>query len=170
MYLAAGALLGRIVRLVLNDIGPEVPADALQRIAAYVGRPPTFDSLAAYEQWLRTNYAPFGSLADATWRHLAVTSQRRMDDGRFTVHYDPQIVQQLTSGVGRVDWWAAYDAIRCPTLLLRGESSDVLAAATAEAMTTRGPKCRLETVAGCGHAPLLDVPHQMALVEAFLAA
>jgi pimeloyl-ACP methyl ester carboxylesterase len=67
-----------------------------------------------------------------------------------------------------VDLWAAYDAIACPTRVIRGAKSDVLAADTAQEMTRRGPKAELRMVAECGHAPLLDVPHQMALVTEFL--
>jgi pimeloyl-ACP methyl ester carboxylesterase len=168
MYLASGPLKGRITHLLLNDIGPHVPEPALKRIAEYVGQPPVFDTLAAYETWLRQTYAPFGPLTDATWRHLTVTSHRRRDDGRVAVHYDPQIIQMFTSGVGRVDLWAAYDAVACPTRVIRGAKSDVLAADTAQEMTRRGPKAELRMVAECGHAPLLDVPHQMALVTEFL--
>jgi len=170
IYLASGPLKGRITHLLLNDIGPDVPAPAIQRILTYVGKPPAFDTLVAYEQWLRQTYASFGPLTDATWRHLTVTSHRRADDGRIVVHYDPQITQTLTSGVGRVDMWAAYDAIACPTLLVRGAASDVLAPETAEAMTKRGPKAALKLVQECGHAPMLDVPHQMKLVTGFLNA
>jgi pimeloyl-ACP methyl ester carboxylesterase len=167
IYLACGPLKGRITQLLLNDIGPHIPEPALKRIIDYVGHPPVFDTLAAYEKWLRQTYATFGHLTDATWRHLAVTSHRRRDDGRIAVHYDPQIAQTFTSGGSPVDLWALYDAVACPTLVIRGASSDVLAAETAEAMTRRGPKAALRLVADCGHAPLLDVPHQMALVSGF---
>ncbi|MFI5399794.1 MAG: alpha/beta fold hydrolase [SAR324 cluster bacterium] len=167
IYLASGPLKGRITQLLLNDIGPDVPAPALKRIFDYVGHPREFDTLAGYEQWLRQIYATFGALTDATWRHLAVTSHRRTDDGRVTVHYDPQVLQGFTSGAGQADLWAAYDAVPCPTLVIRGAASDVLAAGTAEEMTRRGPRAALRLVADCGHAPLLDVPDQMALVTGF---
>lgn len=177
--LAAGPLAGRISRLVLNDIGPEVPPAALQHIAERITELPTFDSVAAYEQWLRQNYASFGPLSDTAWRHMATHSHRRRDDGRITVHYDPQLARQFASAIaaalaaappvaGQGDLWPDYERVRCPTLLIRGAQSDVLTAETAQAMTQRGPKCQLRTVAECGHAPLLDVPHQMALVTEFL--
>jgi pimeloyl-ACP methyl ester carboxylesterase len=168
IHLASGALKGRITHLLLNDIGPEVPMPALQRIAEYVGKPPVFDSLAAYEAWLRRTYASFGPLTDQTWGHLTATSHRRTDDGRIAVHYDLQISQMFTSGVGRIDLWAAYDSVACPVMVIRGASSDVLAPETAQAMTQRGPKAALKLVTECGHAPMLDVPHQMALVTEFL--
>jgi pimeloyl-ACP methyl ester carboxylesterase len=68
------------------------------------------------------------------------------------------------------DQWDAYDAIDVPTLCLRGEASDLLLAETAEAMRKRGPRAVVVTIAGCGHAPALNVPEQFALVERFLNA
>jgi len=63
-----------------------------------------------------------------------------------------------------------YDAVTAPTLLLRGAESDLLAPDIAEEMTRRGPRCRLEVIAGCGHAPALNTQTQYALIEAFLAS
>ena len=66
------------------------------------------------------------------------------------------------------DQWDAYDAIDVPTLCLRGEQSDLLLAGTAEEMRWRGPKAVVVTIPGCGHAPALNVPDQLSLVERFL--
>ncbi len=169
MVAASGPLRKRITHLVLNDVGPDIQPSALRRIAEYVGNPPVFDSLRELEAWLRTVYAPFGEQTDETWRQLTETSYRRTDSGQVTVHYDPKIAAQLTSGVDAVDLWQAYDGVSCPTLLLRGAESDLLAAKTAQEMTQRGPRCRLEIIPGVGHAPMLNSPQQMALVERFLA-
>lgn len=167
--LAAGPLKGRITHLVINDIGPDIPAAGAERIASYVGTPPVYDTVAELEAWLRTNYAPFGDNTDAFWRRMADTSARRTDDGRITVHYDPHIVSQFTHHKADLDVWDAYDAVEAKTLLIRGESSDVLAAPVAEEMTRRGPRPALHVVAGCGHAPTLADDAQIALLRAFLA-
>lgn len=66
------------------------------------------------------------------------------------------------------DLWPVWDAIRCPTLLLRGARSDLLSPETAQAMTERGPKPRLVQFEGVGHAPTLLVPDQVDAVVAFL--
>lgn len=168
IILAAAPLRDRITHLVLNDVGPVVPPPAAQRIAAYVGNPPTFATLTELEQWLRAVYAPFGPQTDATWRHLTETSWRRTDAGQITVHYDPRLVGHLTGHPADWDQWAAYDRIACPTLLLRGKTSDVLTAETAEAMTQRGPRARLVEIDGCGHAPTLNTPLQQELIADFL--
>jgi pimeloyl-ACP methyl ester carboxylesterase len=166
--LAAGALRGRIRKLVLNDIGPQLGAAAVERIRAYAGKPPVFDRMSELEQYFRTIYLPFGLLTDAQWRRLTETSARRTADGRVTPHYDPKMVLQFEHHPADYDQWDAYDAIDAPTLCLRGESSDLLLADTAEAMRRRGPRAVVVTIPGCGHAPALNVPEQIALVERFL--
>lgn len=166
--LAAGALKGRITRLVVNDIGPDIPAEGAGRIASYVGTPPVYDTISELETWLRGNYAPFGDNTPAFWRRMVDSSARRMDDGRITVHYDPAIVTQFTVHKADLDVWDKYDEVAVPTLLIRGERSDVLSRETAEEMTRRGPKPRLVTVPGCGHAPTLASDEQIALLREFL--
>jgi pimeloyl-ACP methyl ester carboxylesterase len=166
--LAAGALRGRIRRLVLNDIGPQLGAAAVARIRAYAGSPAAFDRMSELEEYFRTVYRPFGELTDAQWRRLAETSARRTADGRLTPHYDPKMVLQFEHHPADYDQWDAYDAIEVPTLCLRGESSDLLLADTADAMRHRGPRAVVVTIPGCGHAPALNVPAQFSLVERFL--
>jgi len=167
--LAAHALKGRISHLVINDIGPDIPAEGTGRIVDYVGNPPVCDTVDELEAWLRLNYAPFGNNTDAFWRRMADTSVRRTDDGRVTVHYDPAIVSQFTHHKADLDVWDKYDAIEAQTLLIRGERSDVLSAGVAGEMTARGPRPRLVTIAGCGHAPTLADAGQIDLVRNFLA-
>ncbi len=70
--------------------------------------------------------------------------------------------------MGEAALWASYDRVTCPTLLLRGSSSDLLSPATAQAMTQRGPKAQLREFAGVGHAPTLVAPDQVAAVREFL--
>jgi pimeloyl-ACP methyl ester carboxylesterase len=168
LRLAAGALKGRIRRLVLNDIGPQLGAAAVARIRTYAGDPPRFARLSELEAYFRTVYKPFGWLSDAQWRRLAETSARRLPDGALTPHYDPNMVLQFEHHPGDYDQWDAYDAIDVPTLCLRGESSDLLLADTADQMRKRGPRAVVVTIAGCGHAPALNVPEQFSLVERFL--
>jgi pimeloyl-ACP methyl ester carboxylesterase len=168
MHLAAGALKGRIRRLVLNDIGPKLGEAAVERIRSYAGNPPQFERLSELEAYFRTVYKPFGWLSDEQWRRLTETSARRLPDGRLTPHYDPRMVLQFERYPRDYDQWEAYDAIDVPTLCLRGETSDLLLADTAEQMRRRGPRAVVVTIAGCGHAPALNVPDQFALVERFL--
>ncbi len=166
---AAGRLRGRIRRLVLNDIGPQLAAPAVARIRAYAGSPPAYATMTELETFFRSVYAPYGWLPDAQWRQLAETSARRLPDGRWTPHYDPAMVQQFEHHPQDYDQWPAWDSLELPVLCLRGEHSDLLLAETAEAMRTRGPRAVVATIAGCGHAPALNTEAQIGLVERFLA-
>ena len=166
--LAAGALKGRIRRLVLNDIGPKLGEAAVERIRTYAGKPAAFDTVGELERYFRTVYKPYGWLSDAQWRLLTESSTRRTAAGKVTPHYDPKMVLQFTHHPRDYDQWEAWDAIDVPTLCLRGETSDLLLPEVAEAMRSRGPRAVVVTIPGCGHAPALNVPEQLALVERFL--
>jgi pimeloyl-ACP methyl ester carboxylesterase len=165
--------------LVMNDIGPVLPRSALERIADYVGRDVRFDSLEALEAYLRQIHAPFGPLTDAQWRHLAAHGHRLRDDGGYGLAYDPAIADnvrravqgQAVQGQTVQDWdfWATWERIACPVLVLRGEDSDLLNADTASEMTRRGPKAQLVAFPGIGHAPALMAEGQIDIVTRWLA-
>ncbi|HTQ00636.1 MAG TPA: alpha/beta hydrolase [Casimicrobiaceae bacterium] len=174
-----GALLGMVMaaqrdtpvaRLVINDAGPVIEPAALARIRDYVGLAPTFASFAEAEAYIRAVSAPFGALTDAQWDHLTRTSVARNAEGRYAMTYDPGIAVPFRNAAAPPDLWGVWDAIRCPTLLLRGASSDLLSAATAAAMTQRGPKPGLLEFAGVGHAPMLLSQDQYGPVVDFLRA
>lgn len=118
----------------------------------------------------RTIYKPFGCLTDAQWRRLTEASARRTADGKVTPHYNPKMVLQFVHHPADYELWDAYDALAVPTLCLRGEKSDLLIPEAGEEMKRRGPRATLITVAGCGHAPALNVPDQFDLVDRFLLA
>lgn len=170
VFLAGGRATDRISHLVVNDIGPVIPDAAIERIVSYAGNPPTFDTLSELEDWLRTVYAPFGANSDAFWRRMADTSARRTDSGKVTVHYDPQMVAHFQHQKQDFRLWEQWEAIDIPTLVLRGEDSDVLPAAVASQMASRGPKPAVETFEGVGHAPTLATPREIAILREFLAA
>ncbi len=167
---AATSLRGRIRKLLLNDIGPRLAPPAVERIRGYAGNPPAFDTVGELERYFRTIYAPYGFLTDAQWRRLTETSVRRLPDGRVTPHYDPAMVQQFIQHPTDYDQWDAWDTLDIPVLCLRGETSDLLEPEVAQAMRERGPHAEVVEVAGCGHAPALNVPAQLALVERFFGA
>ncbi|MES2101159.1 MAG: alpha/beta hydrolase [Pseudomonadota bacterium] len=170
IHAAAGALRGRIRRLVLNDSGPEVAAAALERIRSYAGSPAAFATVTELEAYFRSVYKPYGAMSDAQWRRLTETSTRRLPDGRVTPHYDPSMVMQFTHHIDDYLLWDAWDTLDIPVLCLRGADSDLLLPAIVEQMRQRGPRAVVVEIAGCGHAPSLNTPEQFALIERFLAA
>jgi pimeloyl-ACP methyl ester carboxylesterase len=160
---------GNTVRkLVLNDAGTLVPKAALERIGLYVGTDPRFATLDALEAHVRLISAPFGPLNDEQWRHVTLHSAVQHADGNWGFAYDPAIAAPFRGVLSDVDLSAYWDAITCPTLLLRGGDSDLLLRDTALAMTQNGPKAKLVEFAGTGHAPMLMNAREAGVVRDFL--
>jgi pimeloyl-ACP methyl ester carboxylesterase len=163
-----------IRRLVLNDFGPRVAASALRRIGAYLRKDWRFDSLDHARAHLREIHAPFGPLSDAQWEHLAEHSTTEDGTGRLRFRHDPAIAMRFAVPIMLdIVLWPLWEAIDCDVLILRGESSDLLSAATVEDMKRRGAAARAGRVhsveiPGCGHAPALMDGAQVALVREFL--
>ena len=164
----------RILSLTLNDTAPQVADAAIARIRSYAGSPPAFATVLELEAFFRQVYKPYGALTDAQWRRLTETSTRRLPDGRVTPHYDPAMVQQFISHPDDYLVWDHYNAIAIPVLCLRGENSDLVLRDTTAEMLRRGPGTRGLTqvveIAGCGHAPALNVPDQLNRVAKFIDA
>jgi len=159
-----------VARLVVNDVGPVIEPVALARIAEYFGTDPTFATYAEIDRYLRQISAPFGPLSDEQWAHVVGTNVRQRADGRWGLAYDPGIAVPFRQQPAPPSLWSVWDAIACPTLVLRGAASDLLSAATAAEMAARGPRPRVIEFAGVGHAPTLLPPEQVAPVVAFLRA
>lgn len=163
-------------RLILNDVGPVIAAGALARIGEYLATPPDFASPAEAEAYIRLIAAPFGPLTNAQWQHLTAHVIKSGASGRYQLRYDPGIaapfkVAAASQGEGKdIELWPLYDAIRCPTLVIRGELSDLLSRATAAEMTARGPQARSAEIAGVGHAPMFLDEAQVRVVREFLGA
>ncbi len=155
-------------RLVINDVGPEIQPAALARIGSYFGKDPTFATFAEIEAYVRDISAPFGPLTDAQWEFITRTNVRQRGDGRWGIAYDPGIAVPFRNAPAPPDLWPVWDAIHCPTLVLRGAQSDLLSRDVAERMTERGPKPRVVEIAGVGHAPMLLDPAQYLPVIDFL--
>jgi pimeloyl-ACP methyl ester carboxylesterase len=159
-----------VSRLVINDAGPVIAKAAIERIAAYLGRAPAFPSFEQAEQYVRTVFAPFGRHSDAQWRHLAEAWLRRNEDGSWRAHYDPRIAEPFRAAMpeGDLELWPVYDAIRCPTLVIRGAQSDLLSRETTREMAQRGPKAGVVEIPDVGHAPTLMDAGQISVVRDFL--
>lgn len=163
-------------RLVLNDVGPVIQWQALQRIGTYLGNTGQFDSVqqAADAMWAIST--SFGPHTPAQWLALSQAMVKPLPQGGYTLHYDPAIAEpfrQLTqeaAAEGEAALWHLYDGLAARTLLLRGADSDLLSRDTALAMTQRGPRAQLVEFAGVGHAPTLIAPDQVDTVTGFVLA
>jgi pimeloyl-ACP methyl ester carboxylesterase len=116
----------------------------------------------------------FGPHSDAQWNKLAADVLREAPDGSWVRHYDLALAEPFraitpeVAKAGEAGLWAAFDAIRCPTLLVRGAESDLLSRETALQMAARGPKPKLVEIAGVGHAPTFMHDAQVAIAREFL--
>ena len=179
MVMAGQAAMGAGLRfrsLVLNDVGAVVSGPALDRIGAYLGSNPAFSSFEQARGLVEKIFAGFGPHTPAQWDFLARSVLRTDASGQWRFHYDPSIAEPFRSAIaangGRaadLDLWALYDQIQAPTLLIRGEQSDLLSEAVAQEMTLRGPRAQLATIPGVGHAPSLLQTDQIDLVDAFIS-
>jgi len=169
----AGLADSPVSRLVINDVGPRLDVAAVARIGSYVGKPVRFAGLDEAIDYVSTVAAPFGLRTREEWRELTEPALRP-DGEQWVLHYDPLIavpfaaVTTQTAAAGEAALWRLYDAIACPTLITRGEQSDLLSRETAEQMTRRGPRARLVEFAGIGHAPMFFHDEQIAVVREFL--
>jgi len=164
-------------RLVLNDVGPVIEWQALQRIGTYLGRPVRFDSEQQAADALWAISSGFGSHTPEQWLALSrgmLREDRQGGQGGFTLHYDPAIavpfraVTQEAARAGEALLWQLYDQITAKVLLLRGAESDLLSPATAALMARRGPQAACLELAGVGHAPTLVADDQVEAVARFL--
>jgi len=146
-----------IRRMVVNDVGPFLPSKALARLGKYIGAvPKSLPNFHAAEAYFREILAPYGNLGDSEWFHLTTHSIDRGDDGRYRLLVDPGIGRAFKNvSYYSVSMWRQWDAMRCPTLILRGLHSDLLTAEIARDMLRRGPPTKLIEFPECGHAPSL---------------
>ena len=164
----------RIRRLVLNDVGAFVPADGLREIGSRLAAPDHFASLREVEAHLRETHREWGDITDAQFRALARHQSRRVPQGGYRLHYDPQIARLVRGGglpfVDGLHLWDAWDRIHCPVLVIRGEHSRILPAEVAQRMVDTHPEARLLEIEGAGHAPALMSAAEIDPIRNFLAA
>ncbi len=170
-----------IRRLVMNDVGPFVPWDALIRLKGHVGGESRFTSYDEVESYVRRACSSFGLLDDEFWQHLARHAAVREDDGSYRLRYDPAISRGLPVHLDPelpigpeflrgIDLWAIWDAVHCPVLVLRGAESEVLPPGTVEEMQRRKANLKVVEFNAVGHAPALASRDQIEVVREFLNA
>lgn len=159
-----------VQKLVLNDVGPVITAVSLARIGQYLGMAPQFADFAAAVQYIRAVSATFGAHSEAQWATLTERVTRRQADGSYRLHYDPAIAVPFRAAKTDkdVELWPVYDAVRCPTLVVRGALSDLLRRETLQEMAGRGPRALTAEIPDVGHAPTLMHAEQIAIVRDFL--
>ena len=167
---AANLRSGLIRTLVLNDVGCLIPAASLQRILNYAGVQMHFAGRQEAEQHLRLICKPFGITEEAHWQHLFKYILRELQDGAYTLHYDPAIITPLKSAeIKDVSLWHLWEALKqIPIMLIRGMESDLLLPETAKLMVQQHPRLTLVEIQGAGHAPALMSAHEINTIRRWL--
>ena len=161
-----------IRKMILNDVGPRIEPTALKRLGDYVGKPLRFNSKKEGLVYLNRICEPFGTFTAQQWKDY--NGPHLIKDGdQWVVHYDPDIVKpfaavnKMTSMMGEMMTWKAYDAIKAEMLIVRGSDSDLISAVTVSEMCRRNPRAKSTEILGVGHAPAFITPEQVFLAREF---
>lgn len=155
-----------IKNMVLNDVGPFISAQSLQRISGYLGDK-RFSSLDEVETFMRSTYVALRHLSDQQWHHLAKHGVRQVGD-ELALHYDPAIAEATkVMSTADVDLWPMWSAVDIPQLLIWGESSDVLQEETVRKMQAND-KLQLFSLPDIEHAPSLMETDQISAIHNWL--
>jgi pimeloyl-ACP methyl ester carboxylesterase len=164
---------GLVAGIVLNDVGPEIDPEGLERIRSYAGKLPPVTSWPQAVAQVRSIYgAAWPGLSDERWERIARLSFRANAQGLPVADADPLIAEPLRdTKVAAPNLWPLWGVLaRVPMLAIRGASSDILSAATLDRMQREKPDLKVLTVANRGHTPLLDEPECLTAIDEFLAA
>lgn len=168
--LLANQMPGVIRKLVLNDVGCLVPVSALQRIKDYASDITSFATYDKAEEALAARTATFG-IPQSEWELFAKNSIMEKA-GRYHLAYDPAILTALSPKdiAEDISLWPLWEAIKpIPTLLIRGEQSDLLSEEIAGQMQASHPNLTRYNVANAGHAPSLLSDAEINTILGFVA-
>ncbi len=173
LHLLAGMRPGALKAAVLNDIGPEIGGAGLAQIKSYLARAPKPADFADAVRVQKTIHGKaFPALADKDWDRI-VRAIYREDKGRIVPDYDPRLLKTLDDldlNDAIPSMWPQFNGLtNIPLLAIRGENSQLLTAETLAKMSARHPRMTALTVAGQGHAPMLETGDLPARIAAFIA-
>jgi pimeloyl-ACP methyl ester carboxylesterase len=166
----AAAHAGRLERLVIVDIGPDIELAGLQRVRDMMSKSP---ERIESEEWAVEYIRRANPLQDLELlRQRVHHGLKRLPDGELTWKYAKGLRDMMRAGRrDAVDLWEPLPHIGCPTLVVRGAESDILSADVAKKMTERLPDGRLIEIEGAGHTVPADRPEEFVRqIRAFLSA
>lgn len=163
---------GRLAGVLLNDVGPELSSEGLERIRGYVGQGRSFPTWMHAARSLQENQGPVYPDYDLEdWLAMAKRCMTVGGNGRIVFDYDMKIAEPITqpADAAAVDMWPAFAALEGrPVLLLRGSLSDILSAPVVKKMAGKLSDCEAVTVPRVGHAPMLSEPKAVAAIDRLL--
>lgn len=171
--LLATAEPGRVAGALLNDIGPDIDPKGIERIRGVVGRSQSWQTwLHAARHFAETQRDIHPDFRTEDWLAHAKRVCRLNSKGRVVLDYDMRIAEpfKIPGNEAGFDMWSAYAGLRnVPTLLVRGERSDLLSVDTLRRMTEAGSATEAVTVPRVGHAPTLSEPAAVEGMDRLLA-
>jgi pimeloyl-ACP methyl ester carboxylesterase len=163
----------RLAGAMLNDVGPEIDPDGLERIRSYVGQGRSFPTWMHAARSLEEAQGPvFPHYNISNWLAMAKRCMVLGGNGRVVFDYDMKIAEPFSQpgGEAGADMWPGIDGLNGrPVLLLRGGLSDILSADILARMAARLDDCEAVTVPDVGHAPMLDEAEAVAAIDRLLA-
>ena len=160
----AGLHPDRVSRLVVEDVGPERPANIADSFARSVQR--ETNGWASEEELVASLMKSGGTIAEAQQRNHAHFATKRREDGRIVWKRDPNLVK----GFVPTELWRFVSKITAPTIYILGGKSAIVPAATQEKLKKTLPRIQIVIMPGLGHYPHLEAPEEyLRIVEAFLA-
>lgn len=163
-----------IRRMLINDVGPKIEAEAVARLGSYVGQPFEFTNRADALERLNAICATFGEHSPQEWEiyNGPMLVER---NGKWIMHYDPNIaipfaaVNPMMAKAGELAMWHAFEQIHIPILIVRGAQSDLLSAQTVAKMLQLNPHARSIEIPNVGHAPAFVKKEQIAIAKEFFS-
>ncbi|MBA2656220.1 MAG: alpha/beta hydrolase [Tatlockia sp.] len=190
-----GGIIGMIIaslpnspirRLILNDIGPQIPIHALWRLAKYATRNTEFKSIEEAKIYFKEVYADFGNLTEQQWQQFTLNSISEKSPGLFMSNYDPALHDSkiklqslkdffhnphkaLEGIIFDIDLWPYWENIKCPVMVIRGKHSDFLLPEHLKKMKRTHSTLEVYEIDDAGHAPALLEPNQHLKIAHWLA-
>ena len=173
IMMMAAAMPERIAGAVLNDVGPEISAEGLERIRGYVGQGRSFSTwMHAARALIEAQGEVFPDYSVTDWLAMAKRAMVVGSNGRIVFDYDMRIAEPMAgaSSAAAIDLWPALLALKGrPVTLLRGALSDVLAKDVFRKMAKSLPEAEAAEIPRVGHAPMLSESEAVAAIERLLA-
>lgn len=175
-----------IRKLVINDIGPQIPITGLRRLGQYAGKDPVFHNLEEAKLYMKKNYSDFGDLSEEQWDHFTQHSVYLTATETYHLKVDPGIkhaksttqwlnefirhpIKALEGVLYDIDLWELWNKINCPVLVIHGKRSDLLTNEIIKKMRESGPNIELIEIDNAGHAPALLEPKNHELITNWLS-
>ncbi len=170
LAMALGVLKPTVLAgVVINDIGPDVAGGGFSRILSYIGTDQPQPDWESAVRYLRRLLPGVNIATDEGWLRMARATYRAGPDGLLHFDWDVNLAKPLRAARAVPDLWPYFRALRrVPTLVLRGEKSDVLSPDTFDRMALAKPDLLRVTVPGAGHTPTLNEPEAAAAIDAFI--